>query len=300
MTGEWAALVIARWLNFAAVAGLFGMTLFPLYVSDEARRAFLERPVARGLMVAGGALALASSVGWASAALVNMAGSWSVLWDKEAWSDFFFATSFGYVWIVRFVLAVTIALTVTAAQSRIKVAALASLSAGLLVSQAWLGHVASLPEREKWCVAAAYVLHVLGAGAWFGGLLSLAIAMTGARGSLSARRADEDILARFSGVGFIAVAAIVVGGVVNVVAQNGISIGKLAVADWGQVLAAKLALVSIMLLLACMNRFILMPRWANGEERARRALLRGVLTEQILGLLVLGLTAVLGTLDPAA
>lgn len=299
MTGEWFVLVVARWLNFLSVAGLFGFCLFPLYISKTERRNFIERPSASRLIFSASTMALASSVGWAGAALVNLEGSWSALLDREAWSDFLFSASFGSVWILRLTLAVAMLPAIAAVNERVMPLAAVSLSAVLLVSQAWIGHVASVPTPAKWGVAVAYALHVLGAGAWFGGLVALALAMTGPRRDTAlARRSDEDLLARFSWVGIIAVAAIVTGGIVNMMAESKLSVSILVATRWGQVLAAKLVGVAIMLLLACMNRFRLMPRLATGAESVRGALMRSVLTEQILGSLVLALTAVLGTLGP--
>lgn len=301
MTVEWVVLVLARWLNLSAAAGLFGFCLFPLYVSNAARRDFIERPSSRWLIFTTSAMVLVSSVAWAGATLVNMEGSWSALLDRDAWSDFLFGTSFGAAWIVRLTLALAMLPAIAGVNERIMPLTAVSLSAVLLISQAWVGHVASLPTPAKWGVAVAYALHVLGAGAWFGGLAALAMAMSGLRGdTASALRSDEEVLARFSWLGIIAVAAIAVGGVVNAMAESEASVSILVATRWGQVLVAKVALVTIMLLLACMNRFFLMPRLAKGEVSAHEALVRSVLAEQVLGWLVLGLTAALGALAPVS
>lgn len=191
-------------------------------------------------------------------------------------------------------------LTIVVARGRRGFAAVAALSAGLLVSQAWVGHVASLAAPARWGVALAYALHVLGAGAWLGGLLSIAVAMKDARAdTASDRRTAEDVLVRFSSVGLAAVVAIVLGGAINALAHGASSSATFLASDWGRALAVKVALVGGMLLLASVNRFILMPRLSKAEASALSALQRSVLVEQMLGLAVLALTAALGVLDPS-
>ena len=300
MTAEWIALVIARWLNFTAVAGLFGMSLFPLYVPEAGRRAYLARPEGRALLIAVGVLSFVSTLAWAGAALINMAGECSALWDRDAWSSFLFETSFGYAWIVRGTLAVLAMLIVGVTQGRGAFVIIAALAAGLLISQAWVGHVASLAAPTRWGVTFAYAFHILGAGAWFGGLLSLAVTMTALRRlTESDRKIAEDVLANFSSVGFVAVFVILIGGVTNVMAHGAFSFAVLIASGWGRALFIKVALVGAMLALACLNRFILMPRFSEGEGPAFPALCRSLLLEQIIAIAVLAVTATLGVLNPS-
>jgi putative copper resistance protein D len=300
VNGIWTVLVIARWLNFVAVAGLFGMALFPFYAPATTRRAYLAQPATRALAIAGGILALFSTAGWAGATLANMAGESAAIWDGQAWRSFLFDTSFGAAWIARGAIVLALALTIIVTKRLRASAAVAALSAGLLVSQAWVGHVASLAAPARWGVAVAYALHVIGAGAWFGGLVSLLIVMKGLPASRWIDCRDtEDVLTRFSTVGLVAVVAIIVGGAINTIAHSASAPALVAVSDWGQALVLKLALVAGMLLLACLNRFVLMPRLSKGEATAVPALTRSIVAEQVLGLVVLAATAALGVLDPS-
>ncbi len=297
MTGIWTALVIARWLNFVAVAGLFGMALFPTYAPERTRGAYLALRPTRRLVTVGGLLALASTVGWATATLANMAGDSATIWDGEAWRSFLLDTSFGAAWIVRGALAAMLALVTTRGLGATKT--VVALSAALLISQAWIGHAASLAAPLRWGVTIAYALHVLGAGAWFGGLVSLIVALNDSLASATFdRREVQNLLERFSSVGLAAVAAIVLGGAINSLAHGAASPATLLTSDWGRALLVKLALVAGMLILACLNRFILMPQLSRGEEIAIPAIRRSVIAEQTLGLAVLALTAALGGLDP--
>jgi putative copper resistance protein D len=298
VTGIWTALVIARWLNFVAVAGLFGMALFPIYAPERTRRAYMALVATRRLVMIGALLALASTVGWAAATLANMAGDSGAIWEGEAWRSFLLDTSFGAAWIARVVLAAMLAIvTIRGLRPTTTVAA---LSAALLISQAWVGHVASLAAPLRLGVTVAYALHVLGAGAWFGGLVSLIVALNGLTGTkTSDRHEGQNLLERFSSVGLAAVAAIVLGGAINTFAHGAASPAILLTSDWGRALLVKLALVVGMLLLACLNRFVLMPRLSRGEQAAMPAIRRSVIAEHALGLAVLALTATLGGLDPS-
>lgn len=301
MTEDWTALVFARWVNLVSVAGLFGMAVFPLYAPTEARRTFLGQPTICRLFVAGGTIAFVSTFGWAGAALVNMTGDVKALADPDAWLSFLFGTSFGLAWIVRLALAVALSLSVFRGERAL--GAIAALTACLLVSQAWIGHVASLASPARWGVAAAYTLHVLGAGTWFGGILALIILLDGKRIGED-RRAVVDALERFSVIGLIAVLAILVGGIVNALAIYPLSLAMpswtgLFTSAWWQTLVAKIALVAAMLGLAGLNRFVWTPRLASGDSAAYTNLVRSVVIEQFLGVAVLAVTAILGVLDPS-
>ncbi len=64
-------------------------------------------------------------------------------------------------------------------------------------------------------------------------------------------------------------------------------------------LLAKLAFVFGLLCLAAINRFWLTPLVRRDPERARQALTRSIVAEQMIGVAALGIVALLGQLDPA-
>lgn len=74
---------------------------------------------------------------------------------------------------------------------------------------------------------------------------------------------------------------------------------------YGQLLMAKLGLFTLMLLLAATNRFWLVPAVAarDGNLKSETSLARlrnHIIAEQILGLLIIAIVSVLGTLGPRA
>jgi putative copper resistance protein D len=71
--------------------------------------------------------------------------------------------------------------------------------------------------------------------------------------------------------------------------------------DYGDVLFKKIALVAAMLAIACVNRFVLMPRLRTAPLKRMTQIARLRLTvtfELALGLLVLGASAILGITMP--
>jgi copper resistance protein D len=98
-----------------------------------------------------------------------------------------------------------------------------------------------------------------------------------------------------------AVALIVGSGIANAGFRVAGSFDKLFWTPYGAVLAAKIALVAIMLALAYFNRFVAMPRLSKTAAAGMAQIIRlriSVAFELVLGFLVLGVAAVLGITPP--
>jgi putative copper resistance protein D len=240
------------------------------------------------------AAALAGAVAVLLATAAEMVGEASAAFDPETLATVVTATGFGQVWAARLLLgALLLALVV---QGRADVRVVAALSAVFLGSVALTGHAAAQPGPEGWPHRAADAAHLLAAGAWMGALVPLAWLALRRSESEGAREA----MIRFSGMGYLAVATLVLTGVVNTWTTLGPP-WKLFDTAYGRLLSVKLALFAVMLGLAAANRTRLVPR-LKGEPRAAAMarLGRHVAAEQGLGLLVVAVVAVLGTIDPSA
>ena len=113
--------------------------------------------------------------------------------------------------------------------------------------------------------------------------------------------AKAELLQRFSGIGTIAVAALVVSGLVNSWFEVD-SIEGLVITPYGRWLLLKIGLFLAMAGLAIANRFWLVPRLAELPAISEPSLARirqHIALEQTLGFFVLGAVALLGTLEPA-
>jgi copper transport protein len=164
--------------------------------------------------------------------------------------------------------------------------ALATLPAVLLTSSL-TSHGAALANGAAAGIAADW-LHIVGATAWVGGLVSLVIVMPLAWNSAKAR-ADgigpvAGLVARFSSFALVTSAIVVVSGIVQASIEVGSWTGLLETA-YGQLVLVKVGLVVAMLGLAACNHW-------RGRAQAVRA-------ELALGLLALATAAVLTGTPPA-
>ena len=296
-----AGLIISRFLHFAAATALFGASLYPLYtyhVGAEDQPAQLSRWLASTLAVAAFAT-LISSLLWLAFVTANMNDALSAAVDPAALASVIHDTGFGQLWTVRLLLnALVVVLAVTQlffANGRQQRLVMPLLTAALLASLSGTGHTQTAEHMGRYVHTASDAAHLLGAGAWLGGLIALAVTL----GQTSTDA--EEILRRFSGMGYIAVAVLIGSGLVNSWFLVG-SIPALFTTPYGQLLAIKLFLVAGMLGFAALNRFWLVPsltRTAEGHDFALAQLRRHVLGEQALGILVLVIVSIIGTMQPA-
>ena len=146
-------------------------------------------------------------------------------------------------------------------------------------------------------------LHVLAAGTWVGSMFGMSLAVFPAllRVGATALTAPARIFQRLSTLSGAALAVLAACGVYNAVHQLG-SITALWSTRYGMTLAAKLAIVLVMIAIGAHNRYVKLPRLrAAAGETARersdaciiRTCARAVLAESLLGLAVIGATATL-------
>lgn len=306
-----AGLIVARLLHYVAVTTLAGTSFFPLYAY---RRGSGPRPIAfdrsfQNVLFIAANVALFSGILWFVFAVANMSGTLDGVLDREMLSTVLGDTSFGKVWIARLILTIVTIVVIwsrfdskPAARSNVIVPVLA---AALLISLAGVGH----SQVEEGFVGAVHVVcdaaHLLAAGAWLGGLVPLVLILSTDRRDRGVQPAADldQVLVRFSGMGYVAVATLVGTGLVNSWYLVGTVTGLLTT-QYGQLLLAKLALFAGMLSLAAINRFWLVPsmskaRVDGGQSFWERRLRAHVVAEQTLGLLVLSIVSVLGTIRPA-
>ena len=179
------------------------------------------------------------------------------------------------------------------------------LAAVLLVSLAGVGH----SQVEEGMAGTVHVVsdaaHLLAAGAWLGGLVPLVLILSSYDREIPPATDHLDqVLMRFSGMGYVAVAVLIGSGLVNSWYLVG-NITALPTTQYGQLLLAKLALFAGMLLLAVINRFWLVPSMSKARAQGAGSSFRTdrlrthVLGEQFLGLVILMIVSVLGTIRPA-
>ena len=139
-------------------------------------------------------------------------------------------------------------------------------------------------------------LHILGATAWVGGLVSLLICLP----VLWRHGVLSTLTSRFSRFALAASAIVVLSGVVQAVFEVG-SLSALVATSYGELVVAKIALLAAMLVLAAYNTRHGRLHFASGDVKIGqlRALPRGIGAELALGVVVLAVAAVLTGTPPA-
>jgi len=182
------------------------------------------------------------------------------------------------------------------------IALLTVLTAVLLASLAGVGHTQVHEGVTAIVHVTADAVHLLAAGAWLGGLLPPGMVVVSSRAKQLSNDDAVLVLSRFSGMAYLAVAALVASGLINGWFLVG-SLSALIGTTYGELLLLKLGLFGLMLCLAASNRFWLVPALAKAatisqSDLALARLRRNILAEQILGVLVVGIVSLLGTLSP--
>jgi putative copper resistance protein D len=291
-------LIVSRLLHCTATLTLFGVSIFPLYIYTKLRNASHLHWATTWWLAA---TAFVSGLVWFASVTFNMAGKldldavWSVLSE----------TSFGKVWMIRLILMIILVLATLKLKSpagRLSWV-FPTLCAGLLVSLAGVGHTQMESGITHFIHIGADGLHLLAAGAWLGGLVSLfSLVARAVRTSSPDWDAEASNAAiRFSGMGYLAVATLIVSGLINSWFLIG-SPSNLGT-PYGQLLIVKLVLFGGMLGLAGVNRLLIVPKLIKAnvghQSRGLASLRRHIAGEQALGLAIISIVSALGTMQPA-
>jgi putative copper resistance protein D len=294
-----AVVIGARLVQLAAVALLFGGAAFLVYGLKGAQ----VPDWSRALFIACATAALAGALASLSAQTAVMADDPRAALDIGLLGSVVGDSVFGRAVLVRFVAIGLALLALLARPAPWRVTTV--LGAVAIASFAWSGHGAADDGVAGLVHTAADVTHLLAAGVWLGALAVLAIQLITAR-TVAQAQALHAALAGFAGVGSAAVALILASGVANAwFLVDPSRITGLADTPYGALLLVKVALFAGMLALAALNRLRLTPSLAASLAAGRPSpavaiLRRSVGLETALGLGVLVVVAVLGTLDPVS
>ena len=288
---------------------LFGLSLFGLYALKGAERLHGNVLPLRALAICLSVIALGLSVISIIAMTASMAGVSLLEVDRASVNMMISETPMGSAWQAR-IAALFLTLYIAIAMGGRKAPewlVLVSLGSGAaLASLAWTGHGAASEGIAGTRHLIADIVHLIAAGAWIGALAALGALLFRPAKSMSQDhiRLTHRALEGFSIVGTVIVALIVISGLVNswilVGSEHLLSMGSTL---YGQLLIAKLVLFGAMLGLAAANRFRLTPALdlaikGGGTLPAISRLRRSVIYETSAALVILGLVAWLGTLEP--
>lgn len=304
---DWSAssapLVATRTVHFAATAMTAGNILFQAAVVGPASREQAGDVLAartRALRISWGSLAIAVISGaiWLMLQAASMSG---MPLDEALSPDVLFTviteTQFGQVTAVRSGIAVCLAICLVCHRAEIAWWPGLAASLAFAATLAWTGHAASTFGIVGYLHLAADALHILAAAVWIGGLVPLILFLATVHHSGSPSLAP-DAVGRFSTLGIISVATLILTGVTNTVILVG-SVRGLLATQYGQLLLIKLAVFAFMLAFAGVNRLWLTPRLGKSGNGACTSLMRNSAIELVLGLVIFAIVGLLGTLHPA-
>ena len=296
------AVAALRWLQYSGTVVLLGAPLFLLHSFRTTDGPDLGW--ARHALIVAAAVVVLAALAALVAQTAVMAGSLSEAVKPASLSFMVTGTALGVAMVVRAATALLGLLAITLMKpGRAAWVLIATVGLVIAASFAWTGHGAATQGPGGAVHLIADIIHAIAAALWLGALAALTI--------LLIRRAGSDDLALhralqgFAGLGTFAVGLLVLTGLVNSWFLIGPDrIAGLGAGLYGRLLIAKLALFTLMLALAAGNRFRLTPglgsvlaRGENSREALQR-LRRSVVTETLVGAVMLAVVAVMGTLAP--
>ena len=293
------ALIALRWALYADLGLVFGAPMAAMATRNLS-------------LIAGGRreLAAASLIGIAVSLVVfcltvaNMAGVQLADLDRSLALSLLTGSALGWALMVRCAaLAFLAGLTMSGPARNPRL--LIVFGAIAVTTLAWLGHAAASQGAAGWLRLAGDAVHLLAGLTWFGGLVVFAVWLwLASRGAARPLEPAIEALSRFAFAGSVIVALLMASGAANLLfLVSPKDVPRLAHTLYGTLLAAKLVLFALMLGLASLNRFRLVPAVQHlpNDPLSRRSVLRlrlSVFLELATAVAVLGLVAWLGTLDP--
>ncbi len=317
MTTGW--LVFARFVHFGSCLLLFGVFAFDRLVVASDRlgmpteaTGYWESRV-RLLSLVALPVVLLSGLFWFAQVTMAMSGlPADQAFQPENLRMVWLQTQFGAIWRFRLVFwfVATVATVLLCAYRshaslRRGLVWIALISSGIVLGGlAGAGHgQAGLPVRWHMC---ADVLHLLVAGFWPTTLLPLALLLRHLRRGTGASRWNSiaALIHRFSAISLAAVVASAITGWVNSWYLVG-SLAKLVEQPYGRLLLLKVAIFCLAAGVGAVNLLRLKPRLAMARNQAKDAeptaiqLEFNVALELSLGIAILVVVAILGTMPPA-
>lgn len=296
----------ARWVHLTACVGLVGIAAFLLLAgrSDLAPAAAWHRQMTRWLRalvvlaIAGGILMLGHQA-------AVFAGSSAAAFDPGALQRVLFETQVGLAWLARHALLLLLA-GVLAARLEVSRALdwWAMRAQSLVLSIAALGLFAAsghaiAVEPDTGQAIVVTLVHLVATGVWVGGLPALAALLRAAgAGSAGARAYAARASRRFSHAALLSVLVLAGTGTWNALSHIG-SVPALVGTPYGRMLLLKLALLTVILVLAARARVYLLPALLGGAQAALARLRRVALSEAALAAGILAIVAVMSLTKPA-
>lgn len=222
-----------------------------------------------------------------------MGDGWADVFSPDVWLSVA-GTRFGSVWIWQLLLAVA-TFGVVLLRPRALQGLLLLLAAAQLILLAGAGHAAMHDGALGAFQRINHAIHLLSAAWWAAGLLPLLACMHMAR-KPRWRGPAITAMMRFSRYGHLAVAAVLVTGIINGLLILGWSLPLES--GYFRLLTLKVVLVAAMVIMALVNRYLLVPRFDSVQAGAQKRFIQLTWLEVILSVAVILLVSIFATWEP--
>ena len=272
---------------------LFGASVFIGLLAPASLAATLQRTL-RLLQITAAALLLLSAIAWLVLETGFMGSGWEDAFKVDMVSTVLTQSDFGSVWIVHLV-GVAAAFAMVWVPGQVAQRLVAFFSAVALASLGFIGHAAAHADVMGQLHRLNHALHLLSGGFWVGCLVPLLVCLLLLRRS-EYRTDASRALRRFSSLGHVAVALVLLTGVFNSLLIFG-GLPTDLTTPYTILLIVKIGLVTTMVGIAVFNRYVAVPRLSEGSS-ALRWITLGTVSEIGLGTIVIGLVSAFATFDP--
>ena len=288
-----------RGVSVAALLSVFGTLVFRVFVIS---RCFRRMPAPstnavkhRLLRITQASLAasVVAMLAWLVLQATDMAGATSLPQAFAAVPSVLMGTDFGHVIALQLAIVVAAAVAVGRRDSSVRQRVAFGLAAVALGLQSGHSHAASMYSGPSWLLASD-IVHLLGAGAWLGGLLPLLLVVRDSPAEIGAKAARW-----FSPMGKLCIAGLTA----SALFQGWVlvdSVPGLVGTAYGWMVLVKLGLFGVLFAFAAVNRYRLAPALLRDDPAAAKRLLVSAIAVQTgFGLAIVAAAAVLSSLSPA-
>ena len=263
-----------RWLQLASNMILIGGCVF-LAIAVRANTAF-DAPWRARLNRALPWLSVTLLVGLVGLLATTTAQATGVAenaWRPGAWLDLLQKTRIGLIWMVRAGLALLVfgvALYVRfSSWARWQYVLCATVAALTLAAGSFASHSAA--DELSVTSVLPYALHTVLASVWFGGLPAFLTVLFSATHTRTREEPDQSslqTLKHFSKMALPVMIAVVVTGIIVTDRMVDTSYASLVATSWGWLLNTKLALLSVILVIAARARLVWLPALSQAQDVA--------------------------------
>lgn len=253
--------ILCRFFHFVAVMFMFGLSFSAAILAKDKFIPLIQVRLRPALAISTVTVFITTYL-WMAVQSGIMGDGWEDAWSFEIWKAVL-GTSFGQVWQWQLALA-TVALAVLFIHQRyIRNFSLLIVASIMLILHASIGHGAMFTGSEAIFYKVNQSIHLISAAYWFGGLWPFVACLQFLRNK--DELADGMIkpiigtMKRFSLFGHIAVLLVTITGIISAVMLiPGWSAVQLS-SEYQSMLWLKISLVVLMLGLAVINRYVLVP-----------------------------------------